>query len=171
VRGNRGFTLIELMIAVAIMGILTALVVFVFLGSSRKVHSVSEVTAVFSEFHRAEAQYAVEHGSFYSTGTDSGDIFPTTPTEHTQALGTVPAAWTTLHISMPSQDVYCGYVAVAGTATDDYPDFAADFNTIDPVGNWYALYAECNADGNSSVNGQFFSYSGDTTLQRLHETN
>lgn len=170
-RRNEGFTLIELMIAVAIIGILAGLVVFEFQGSSRKVHSVSEVTAVFAEFHRAEAQYAVEHGSYYSTGADSSDIYPATPAATTQALGTVPTEWTTLHIQMPSENVYCGYVAVAGTATDDYPDFAADFTTIDPVGNWYALYAECNADGSATLNGQFFSYSGDTSLQKLNEKN
>src|SRR5262249_23604663 len=111
---EQGFTLVELMIVVAIIAILAAIYVFGFLGSTRKTHSVSEVTAMFAELSRAESQYAVEHNGYFSTGTDSSDIFPASPGAQSQAVGTLPAAWSAVNIQVQSQNLYCGYVAVAG---------------------------------------------------------
>jgi len=167
VRTNGGFTLLELLIAVAILGILTGVLVLSFNDPANKVRTGSEANAVFAEFHRAEQQYALEHGSYLSTGTTDSDIYPSTPGRTAQEI-TRPESWEDLKVQI-TQKLYCGYVAVAGTADDDIPSFAEDFGMTQPESNWYVLYARCDADGQSAVDAKYFASSVDPTFQSRNE--
>ena len=163
-----GFTLIELMIAVAILGILTGILVLSFSKPTRKVKSKSEVNAMFAEMHRAQSQYALEHGRYYSTGESADDIYPSTLSEAAQEID-APEEWTTLRIQPTAQRLMCGYVTIAGTADDELPDVATDFGMEQPAGNWYVLFARCNADNNTAVDGTYFSSSVDATLMSQND--
>ena len=63
-RDKRGFTLIELMIVVAVIAILAAVVIPQFMGSSRKVKAESEVNPLFTEISFRQEQWRGENGSY-----------------------------------------------------------------------------------------------------------
>jgi len=169
VRRNGGFTLIELMIAVAILGILAGVLVYSFTKPTNKVRTGSEVQAVFAELHRAQGQYAVENGSYYSTGADSSALFPSDPSSTAQDVTSLPTEWETLKAQPHAKKLFCGYVAVAGGADDDIPAFAEDFGMTQPTRNWYALYARCNVDGDDGTDAEYFTSSVDTTTVKRNE--
>ncbi len=166
---QRGFTLVELMIAVAILGILAGLMVVAFDGKGRKVKTGSEALAMFAEMHRAQSQYAVENGVYASTGDDESDIHPITPGRQSQDVGTLPAEWSTLRITPTNPKLMCGYVTVAGAAGDAIPAFATGFGMVQPETNWYVLFARCNADGNDAVDANYFASSVDMNMQKLND--
>jgi prepilin-type N-terminal cleavage/methylation domain-containing protein len=170
VRRTGGFTLVEVMITVAIIGILAALLIVTFNDAPKKTRSKSEVQAMFTALHNAEAEYMLERGSYYSTGSDEGDIHPASPTTSAQDVYPVPAEWEELKVDPAREQLYCGYVVVAGKGTDPIPGFASDFGMEQPTVSWYALYAECNQDGNASLNAVFFSSSTDVSMQFTNET-
>ena len=167
-RRDRGFTLIEIMVAVAILGVLAAVLVLNFMKPTRKVKTGSEANAMFAEFHRAQAQHALEFGTYYSTG-DINTLNPTGYGEKSVEMLTIPVDWEPLKIQLQQTKFYCGYSTEAGTADDDIPAIAYDFGMSQPEGNWYVIYAECNVDGKSDVNTQYFSSSVDATLKKKNE--
>ena len=57
-----GFTLLEIMIVVALIGILAAIALPSFTRESRKAKGDSEVAAFFGELKVREEQYALENG-------------------------------------------------------------------------------------------------------------
>ena len=70
-RGQRGFTLIELMIVVAIIGILAAIAIPVFMSSQARTRR-SEAFANLSAISRAQKSFQATNGTFH----DSGLPFP-----------------------------------------------------------------------------------------------
>lgn len=165
VRKNGGFTLLELMIAVAILGVLAGVLVLNFMKPTRKVKTGSEANAVFAEFHRAEQQYALENGVFLASPTPH----PTGAGERSVDVGTPPDEWTDLKIQLGQSKLYCSYQVDAGGPDDVIPSYADDFGMIQPSSNWYTLYATCNVDGKSDVDTEYFSSSVDSTLQKKNE--
>lgn len=159
----------ELMIAVAILGILAGALVYSLNKPTRKVKTGSEANAMFAELHRVQSQYALENGVYLSTGADEGDLFPATPSPRPQDLGTLPDEWLTLKVKPTASQLMCGYVTVAGTRDDDIPAFAADFGMEQPVTNWYVLFARCDGDGDDSRDATYFASSVDQTVQRRDE--
>jgi len=159
------------MIAVAILGVLAGILVLNFMKPTRKVKTGSEVGPVFAEFHRAQSQYALENGVYLSTGASADDIYPAYADLGEQAAdaSTPPDEWTTLRIQIEQPKLYCGYVAIAGTAADAIPTFAEDFGMTQPVGNWYVLYAKCNADGKTDVDAEYFASSVDSSTSKKNE--
>ena len=160
----------EVMITVAIIGILAGILIISFNDAPKKAKAKSEVNAMFAELHNREAEYKLEHGVYYSTGGDEGDIFPDSPSTTAQDATSLPDEWLDLKVSPASEKLYCGYVAIAGTKDDPIPGFAEDFGMDQPTVGWYVLYAECDQDGSSTLNGTFFSSSIDVTMQYQNET-
>jgi prepilin-type N-terminal cleavage/methylation domain-containing protein len=62
--GQRGFTLIEIMMVVALIAVLAAIAIPNFVGQSNKAKADAEVTAIFAELRMCEERYRAERGSY-----------------------------------------------------------------------------------------------------------
>ncbi|HVV84371.1 MAG TPA: prepilin-type N-terminal cleavage/methylation domain-containing protein [Kofleriaceae bacterium] len=166
-----GFTLVELILAVAIVGVLAALAVQKFSKTTRKSRA-GEVQAIFAELRNREEQYHLEHGVYFSTGADEDAIYPDTPGPQAQDLAPLPATWTPLHVTPPMQKVFCGYVVQAGRGGDgtNLGAKAGEFGlAAAPATDWYYLLAHCNLDGNAARDSYYFAWSGDTKVQKQND--
>lgn len=151
---ERGMTLVELMIVVAIIGILAAVAVPMFLKTTRRAKS-SEVPAVFAEFKLRQQQYHTENGDFLSTGTSETDYHPAgapAGPDTPSTIEPVRAEWKALRMHVDKQTLYCGYVSIAGRAGEDSKigTVAQGFGmTAAPGEDWFYVIAECDFDGTS----------------------
>jgi prepilin-type N-terminal cleavage/methylation domain-containing protein len=168
---QRGFTLIEILVAVALIGILAAIAVISFGKQARKTRG-SEVNAVFTALRIAQEQYHLENGTYLSTGTAETSIHPLTPTRTSQTFLPLPTSWTSLRVDLPSDQGYCGYVVRAGRGGDSSNIGAKavefGFNAA-PATDWYYLLARCDLDGSATRDSYYFTWSGDTRVQKQNE--
>jgi len=164
-----GFTLLELMVVVALIGILAAIALPSFTRESRKAKGDSEVAAFFGELKVREEQYAVENGVYLSTGSSETATFPATPTASAQTLGTLPATWQSLKVRTPESSARCGYVVIAGTKTDSAGTMATtSFGYTPPVKNWFYVLAHCDLDGNNAVDSYYFISNDNNKIQKIN---
>src|SRR5258706_1272586 len=99
-KSRAGFTLIELMVVVAIMGILAVVGARAYMKWIRKSKASGEVPMMLGQFQQREESYFAENGTYLSTGTGDTDYFPK-PLHgggSFTALGTMPTTWQTLKI-------------------------------------------------------------------------
>lgn len=167
---QRGFTLVEILIAVAIIGVLVGLAVVSFTKQSRKARG-SEAQAMFAALRIAQEQYHLENGRYFSTGANESDTFPATPTKTAQPFTPMPTSWVSLKVKLPEETGYCGYVVIAGMANNgaNIGARATSFGFTTPTSDWYYLLAHCDLDGNGARDSYYFSWSGDTALQKQNE--
>jgi prepilin-type N-terminal cleavage/methylation domain-containing protein len=152
-----GFTLMELMIVVAIVGVLATLAIFMFTRHVAKARA-SEVPALFAELKIREQQFHLENEQYLSTGANDDDYFPAaTPAGSSARSYTIPSGstWETLKVKPDKTQLYCVYVAIAGAGGDDTnvgpKADGAPFNLTDvPATNWFYLMAECDFDGDGT---------------------
>jgi prepilin-type N-terminal cleavage/methylation domain-containing protein len=170
-----GFTLIEMVIVVAIIGILASVAVFMFSKSSNVTKIKSEVPAMMAEFKIKQERYYTENNSYLSTSTSNSesDKFPASPAGNNKpkGLGTPPATWGQLRLAPDRSSVYCSYVSIAGDANDDtnLGTIAKSFGmTTAPAADWYYVIAECDTDGRGGTNAIYFMSS---TSQELFKSN
>jgi prepilin-type N-terminal cleavage/methylation domain-containing protein len=162
-----GFTLIEMMVTVAIVGALAAVALPTFASESRKAKGDTEVGAFFAELAVREEQYAIENGIYLSTGGSESATFPATPSARAQALSTLPATWQTLKIRPPESSVRCGYVGIAGTVGGAAGAIAGTtFGYAPPAKNWFYVVAHCDLDGNTATDSYYFASSDDATIRK-----
>src|SRR5262245_54046740 len=104
-RGERGFTLIELMIVVALLAVLAAIVIPTFSGEVRHVKADSEVQQIFAEIRICEEKNKVEAGTYGALSAH--------PAAASSALqpfaATLPADWIALRFMPPTSQVRCSY--------------------------------------------------------------
>lgn len=166
---QRGFTLIEVMIVVAIVAVLAAIAVYAFGNESAKVKAESEVSPVFAEIHVRQEQYKLENGSYLSLGT-----WPTTPRAAGQPFNASgkPTEWDDIKFAVPFSDVKCIYTAVAGDGGDTFTPPSGMPTTLSfappATRSWYVLIARCDMDRNTTRDSWYLSSSADTKVQRAN---
>jgi type II secretory pathway pseudopilin PulG len=154
--------LIELLIAVAIIGVLTAVAVFMYTKTIRKAKT-SEVSAMMAEFKARQEQYSVENGVYLSSGANEGDTWPIAPAgpDTPVGIGAVPATWTSLKMNPGYTELYCAYVTIAGPAGGGaIGPKAIDFGMVTPpTTNWFYVLARCDFDSNPADFSYYFTRS------------
>ncbi len=170
-RRQAGFTLIEMLIVVALIGVLAAVAISAFSKQARKAKG-GEASAMFAAVRIAQEQYHLENGVYISTGTGETDVHPMTPGKSRQTILPLPSSWGSLKLKLPEENVYCGYVSIAGRGGDGtgLGAKAAEFGlTVAPTTDWYYILARCDLDGSTTRDSYYFTWSGDTRVQKQNE--
>jgi len=180
-----GFTLLELMVTVAVIAILAVVALPTYSGQTRKAKAMAEVQPMFNDLRVRMEQYLQEQGVYPATiGEDKqypAGAPSTTPIPLISPTTPLPADWQALKVRFSGPDqVRCGYTWVTGLANDGGnigPIAKAPANTNPPQGFgftapgtlWYYVLAKCDMDGDSSTFSWYFSSSVDPTIQKLNE--
>ncbi len=162
-RGSYGFTLVELMIVIAMIGVLAALGIFGFRKYIRAA-AAAEVKAVIQGIRVSEEAIRAETFQYRGCGTGLADWYPGTPNDKKRTWDTGQTGnakhdcWMELNVTTDGP-VRFGYAVVAGIAPQ--PNAVPN---IDYVGGWAAKHATINgpwfvvqaagdqdADGNLSL--------------------
>jgi prepilin-type N-terminal cleavage/methylation domain-containing protein len=181
-RDQGGFTLIEMMIAVAVVGVLAGMAIFMFTRQTRKAKE-TEVHAMFGAIKLRQQAFYLENDEYLSTASSDGEFFPTaTPpagTKQTFDIDDSPEppspqdvkypgpSWRSLRLDPDRTELHCVYLTVAGKAGDSTnvgaKAAAAPFNLGSaelpvPAVDWYYVMAECDFDGDGTPS-RYFSLS------------
>jgi len=173
-----GFTLVEVMVTVAVISILIAVTVPSFFNETRKARAAAEVQPLFNDLRVRLEQYLQENGVYPDTLGEAA-LYPTdTPTSAAMPLNPLPAAWQALKVRISGPDqVRCGYSWVTSrsnsgqtgpTAGNAGPEATA-FGFSPPATDWYYLLAKCRMDDGHSAFSWYFTSSVDPTIQKLNE--
>jgi type IV pilus assembly protein PilE len=173
-RREAGFTLVELLVALAVISILAAIAIPSFFGETRKARAKAEVTPMFNDLRIRMEQYLQERGVYPDTLGESG-LYPTdSPDGALRALQPLPDPWKALNITISGPDaVRCGYTWVSSRsnlgATGPSPGNAGTMATgtfgFTPPGNdWYYLLAKCRMDPNHTGYSWYFTSSVNSSI-------
>jgi prepilin-type N-terminal cleavage/methylation domain-containing protein len=167
---ERGFTIIELMVVVAIIAILAAIVVPTWMRESRKAKADSEINAMFTEIGIKEEQYKSESsaGQYLAATT----ACPSTPSsdgvDFNTTCVTTGSPWADLRILATDSKIRCTYAVTTGAAGATMTAPTGFTVANQPAGAWYYLVATCDMDGQGGTNAQFFRTSVDTVIQKYN---
>jgi type IV pilus assembly protein PilA len=166
-RAQAGFTLLEVMIVVAVIGILAAIVVPSWSRESRKSKGDSEIVAMFAELATKQEQYKIDNGVYLAapacpSAPSSGGV------DFNATCVTSGSAWATLRVSAPESRSRCTYQVAAGAAGTTLTPPSGFTVANQPVGAWYYVIGTCDLDGSGGTSSTFFQSSTDTTIQKLN---
>lgn len=159
---ERGFTLIEVTVVVALIGVLAAVALPTWASSTRKSKRETEVRSFMAELKLREDAHMSEKAGYLSTGTSETDTFPTTPSHTSEPLGALPDSWVQLHMRPPGEAA-CTYVVITGTPAASTGTIATSlFAYVKPTDrDWYYVLARCYDDDDDT---HFFSSSSDGAI-------
>lgn len=166
---QRGFTIVELMVAVAILGVLAKLVLPAFTSESNKSKARSEVSAMFVEIATKEQQWKLDNASYLDA-----PACPAAPSQQPQdATGCVADGqpWHKMRVMLPETTLMCSYEVTVGNS-DETPTPPSPFDqyTVSNSHAWYYIVATCDTDGDPSVNSTYFASSWDTRIRSANES-
>lgn len=164
---HAGFTLLEVMIVVALIGILAAVVVPSWLRESRKGKGDSEINAMFAEIATKEEQYKIDNAVYLAAAA-----CPSAPSsagvDFNVTCVTTGSGWATLRVNAPESRSRCVYSITAGVAGTALVPPAGFTVANQPVGAWYYIVGTCDLDASAGTNSTFFQSSTDTAIQKLN---
>lgn len=181
-RRDGGFTLVELMFAVAILGILATIAVVAYTRNVRSARA-GEVPEMFGLIKMQENVYRTEVGYYLPlckvpSGAPyqdcaEGDYWPDPLPGKGGVMDatTMPARWVALKVKIPRSGLYCQYGVVGGKASDDtnIGAIGSEMFTGAPPRNWFYMIAQCDWDGDSSTKAQYWQRDDQTELGKLNE--
>jgi type IV pilus assembly protein PilA len=170
VRTSRGFTLVELLAVVAMIGVLSALAV---VGFKKYMNSTrtADARAVIGSIRIAEESYRAETLTYRSCGTTLTEWYPGAPngkkrnfngwTSHSRYDD-----WRILNVTVDSPTTF-GFAVVAGAPGDKPPNTNTSLKPAWPSPTsepWYVIQAGGDSDGDgvlcylvsSSFNGEIY---------------
>jgi type IV pilus assembly protein PilE len=171
---EQGFTLLEMMVTVAVIAILARIAVPLFTKENRKSKAQSEVGAIIAELAVREEQYKTENGTYLATTACPPSTSPTGTTVASLSTGSgcliSTGAWVnSLRVRLDVSRIYCSYTISAGTGTGT--SGPTGFTFTSPATGWFYIVATCDTDGSTSKNSSYFTSSIDATLQKQNEGN
>jgi type IV pilus assembly protein PilA len=155
-RGSKGFTLVEMMIVVAIVGVLAILAVAGYRQLIRSSH-ISEATGMVQSIRVAQEAYHSETQQYASVSSSLTDYYPNAPAYGVSTAWGGPCSncpfvqWSALpvHVDGP---VMFGYATVAGLAGAAPPAVTVNGAVLGlpavPTTDWYIIAASGDLDGN-----------------------
>ena len=169
-KGQRGFTLIEIMVVVAIIAILAAVIIPSWMKEGRKGKFDPEIRAMFAEIQVREEQYKAEAGagSYRALGTCPA----TTSSAGVDLLAQscYDANWTAARVQPSDKSIRCTYavtVGAAGTTPTAPTGFSLPTNVSSYATAWFYILGTCDMDANSSTTAAtFFTASWDQSVQK-----
>jgi prepilin-type N-terminal cleavage/methylation domain-containing protein len=182
-RRGGGFTLVEMMFVIVILGVLAAVAVVAYTKNSRKARS-AEVPQVFGELKTREGMFHAEFGRYLPACPNpagdqwedcaEGDYWPAPLPGYGKLMDAtaLPARWSALKVRLPSSGLYCQYEVVAGLAGSDTNMAAIGddlFGGAAPTRNWFYLMARCDWDGDSGTNATYWQRDDESGMGRLNE--
>jgi prepilin-type N-terminal cleavage/methylation domain-containing protein len=166
-RCQAGFTLLEIMVVVVLIGILAAVTVPSWIRESRKTRGDSEINAMFAEIATKLEQYKLDNGVYLAAAA-----CPAAPSkagiDFNAACVTTGSPWVNLRVNASESKIRCSYAVTVGAAGATLTPPTGFTVPGQPVGPWYYLVATCDLDGVSSLNSTYFQSSADTVIQKLN---
>jgi type IV pilus assembly protein PilA len=169
-RRQAGFTLIELMIVVAILGILAAVAIVAYRAYAIRAHN-SEATSVLADIRlKQEAYRATFHryadiSQWTPAGVSPGIESHLWPDE--TGLDTLGGKWRQLGV-IPDGAVFFVYWNEAGSPGSTASERFVDISNITANDFWFAAQALQNMDGDAQCEG-FEVYSGASRIIPVEE--
>jgi prepilin-type N-terminal cleavage/methylation domain-containing protein len=170
-RREAGFTIIELGIVIAIIGVLAAVVIPNWAQSARNKKYDPELSAMFTEISTREEQYKSEigNGSYIAEAQCPASPTPSGADFNVNCVNSI-ATWQQLRLVPTDSSIRCTYQVVVGAAATAP---AAPAPCVAPTstllaGSWYYSIATCDMDGNGGANATFCVASWDTQRYSLN---
>jgi prepilin-type N-terminal cleavage/methylation domain-containing protein len=155
-RGSRGFTLVEMMIVVAIVGVLSVLAVVGYRKLVRSSH-VSEATGMVQNIRVAQEGYHSETQQYAWVSNDLQSFYPAAPKFETvtmwgAACTNCKIPWSALpvHVDGPVMFGYATIAGVAGAAIPAVPNVANLTLPGTTTTDWYIVAADGDLDGDAT---------------------
>ena len=161
-----GFTLLEVMITCAVLGVLAAIAVPQFAKESRRAKADTEIAPMFAELAVREEQYKVDTGRYLTAAA-----CPASPLAQGQTATSCVASgqpWNTMGVQLPMSKLKCSYAITTGLG-DTTVTNPSGFTFVSPTTTWYYVIATCDMDGTTSTTSRYFTSSIDSSIQKQNE--
>lgn len=159
-RARHGFTLVELMIVVVILGILATVAVPQYKSYVYR-SKTSEAVGFLAEIKARQESYRADFGQYCNASTSATDWAPDSNPKAVSRTWTQSSNWKQLGAVAPGGSVLFSYVTVAGSpGTADLPSKHGFSGDLGYTGNdfWFVSRALGDLD-DDDVNVTFESYS------------